>query len=408
MKNNIKKSIKTFFIIIGLLIFLYSVIYLYSYFTMKENYYILNGEDTVVANDFMLVKGEVPDEMSLNDNKVQMNFLGVPVKSVNVSVIDIDEVVACGVPFGIKMYTNGVMVVSMSDVDTESGSINPAYEAGVRVKDVIKMINSKKINSIEDFEEMVEKSEGKQLELNLLRDNKELTYYVTPLKSMSSGKYRLGLWIRDSSAGIGTMTYYDKKTGLFAGLGHGICDVDTGQRLPLSYGTVLKSSIIDVVKGKKGTPGELKGILYDNMKIGQLYDNSDSGVFGILSEKAMEHIGGKTYPVGLSSDIKKGPAKILCTLDGDTVKEYDIIIENVNKAPYFGEKNMILKITDNELMEKTGGIVQGMSGSPIIQNGKIIGAVTHVFISDPTKGYGIFVENMIKTGYEKLYDNKAS
>ncbi len=404
-----KKRGKILLILFGILFAVYGGIYIYTYFTMPENYYIFDGEDTVVANDLMLVKGEVPSETSSEENKkVQMNLFGIPVKSVNVSVIDIDEVVACGVPFGIKMYTNGVMVVSMTDVDTQSGSLNPAYEAGIRIKDIITKVNSKTISSVEQLEEIVAQSGGNTLQLTVVRDGKEIIYGVTPVKSVSADKYRLGLWIRDSSAGIGTMTYYDKKTGLFAGLGHGICDVDTGQRLPLSYGTVLKSSIIDIVKGEKGSPGELKGILYDNMSIGQLYDNSDYGVFGILTDDGMNLIKGRSYPVALSSEIEKGPAKILCTLDDDKVKEYDIIIENINRNPYFGEKNMVIKITDKDLISKTGGIVQGMSGSPIIQNGKLVGAVTHVFISDPAKGYGIFAENMIKNSYEKLNNKKVS
>ena len=401
LKSKIKKRI---IISLCFLLLVFGGIYLYTYVTLPESYYILKGENTIITNKYIPAKGEIVS--SEGESSVQISLFGIPVKNVNVSVIDTREVVACGVPFGIKMYTNGIMVVSMSDVDCETGSINPAYEAGVRVKDIITKVNSKKIYSVEQLSEIVEKCSGEALSLTILRDNKEIIYEVTPVKSKTANKYRLGLWVRDSSAGIGTMTYYDKETGMFAGLGHGICDVDTGQTLPLSFGTVLKSSIVDIVKGEKGSPGELKGILYDNMEMGKLYDNSENGVFGILTKEGMKLVEGKSYRVASSSEIKKGPAKILCTLDDNEVKEYDIEIQSVDKNPHFGKKNMIIKITDAELISKTGGIVQGMSGSPIIQDGNLIGAITHVFINDPQRGYGIFIENMLSEG-EKQF-KKAS
>ncbi len=404
MKTKFKKRIM---ISLGFLVFLLSGIYLYTYFSLPESYYILNGTKTIITNKYIPAKGEIPKDISTDEeNSVQISLFGIPVKNVNVSVIDTREVVVCGVPFGIKMYTNGIMVVSMSDVDSETGSINPAYEVGIRVKDIITKVDSKKIYSVEQLSEIIEKSDGKALSFTILREEKEMVYTVTPVKSKSADKYRLGLWVRDSSAGIGTMTYYDKETGMFAGLGHGISDVDTGQTLPLSFGTVLKSSIVDIVKGQKGNPGELKGILYDNMEMGKLYDNSDNGVFGILTKEGMKLVGGKSYEVVSSSKIKKGPAKILCTLDDNEAREYDIEIQSVDKNPHFGKKNMIIKITDPELISKTGGIVQGMSGSPIIQDGNLIGAVTHVFINDPQRGYGIFIENMLSEGEKQL--KKAS
>ncbi|MBR4949669.1 MAG: PDZ domain-containing protein, partial [Clostridia bacterium] len=216
MKSKIKKRI---IISLCFLLLVFGGIYLYTYVTLPESYYILKGENTIITNKYIPAKGEIVS--SEGESSVQISLFGIPVKNVNVSVIDTREVVACGVPFGIKMYTNGIMVVSMSDVDCETGSINPAYEAGVRVKDIITKVNSKKIYSVEQLSEIVEKCSGEALSLTILRDNKEIIYEVTPVKSKTANKYRLGLWVRDSSAGIGTMTYYDKETGMFAGLGHG-------------------------------------------------------------------------------------------------------------------------------------------------------------------------------------------
>jgi stage IV sporulation protein B len=209
-------------------------------------------------------------------------------------------------------------------------------------------------------------------------------------------KYHIGLWVRDSTAGIGTLTFYDPKTSAFGALGHGITDIDTGLLMPVDSGEIIESSILGIKVGKSGVPGELKGVFIEDMRLGTIENNSEFGIYGKLSDNAANKITGKLYPIGLRSEIKEGPAVILSNIDGKSIAEFEIEIQKVSRQNINGSKGMIIKVTDQKLLEATGGIVQGMSGSPIIQNGKIIGAVTHVLVNDPTKGYGIFIEGMLK------------
>ena len=301
------------------------------------------------------------------------------------------KVIPGGIPFGLKFSTDGVVVIGFCDIDEVQKSRNPAYIAGLRAKDVITMIDGKRIVSADELTKSVEESEGRAMKLTFVRSGQEKTVTVTPVFSKSENKYKTGLWVRDSGAGIGTVTYIIPSSLEFGGLGHGICDGETGELIPMSRGIVMDVNISTVKKGIAGVPGEIKGY-FGTHKTGKLTANTDCGVYGVFSELPAGI--DKPIPVAMRDEIKCGEAKIICTLANGDREEYTIEISSINKDA-MGSKCFVVNIKDRALIEKSGGIVQGMSGSPIIQNGKLVGAVTHVLINDPTTGYGIFIENML-------------
>ncbi len=293
-----------------------------------------------------------------------------------------------GMPFGVKLHTQGVLVVGVSEVEGATGRANPAYAAGIRPKDVITHINDTEVNTVAAVTHHIEEGGGKPLRFTVTRKGKTEQFTVTPIAG-KDGHLRCGLWIRDNTAGIGTVTFILPKTGAFAGLGHGICDADTGALMPLLRGYVADVTLSGIVRGSSGHPGELKGHFHPG-KTGALLANTPQGVFGVFSEAPKD--GMTEIPVASAKEVTEGEAQIFCTLS-DTVKAYTVRITKLNRTTDL--KNFVIEVTDPALLEATGGIVQGMSGSPIVQNGKLIGAVTHVFINDPTQGYGILIENML-------------
>lgn len=312
----------------------------------------------------------------------------VPVKNVSVSVIDKQDVTLCGTPFGVMLYSNGVMVVGNSDFATETGNANPAADAGILSGDTIISIDGIKMNSVDDVTKAIEKSNGHQMKLEVLRNGKKNIIKATAVKCKETGKYCLGIWIRDSSAGIGTMTFYNPHTGISVGLGHAICDVDTGEMVDIASGVAVKANIFGIKKGSAGNPGELYGSLNLYSVIGNVVDNNQTGIY--CKSTPVE---GHNATVAYWQDIKPGAAKILVSVDGEEPQYYDAKIDTI--YPNDATKNMTVTITDKRLLSQTGGIVQGMSGSPIIQDGKLVGALTHVFVNNPTRGYGIFAETML-------------
>lgn len=296
----------------------------------------------------------------------------------------------CGTPFGIKLLTDGVMVTGFAKIGNSNDifEMSPAGKAGIEKGDVITKVNGVKITSSGKMSELII-SGGNTAELTYKRDNEEYKA-VVEIKTDSDGEKRIGLWVRDSTAGIGTMTFYDEMSGRCAGLGHAVCDIDTGEILPLGSGETVPAVITSVRKGQNDSPGELCGTLTAGKKSGEITDNCSCGLYAaldILPDKANE------YPLGFSDEVQCGSAYIISTVDTDGPRRYSVEIESTDNHNR-DNKNLVIRVTDKELIEKTGGIVQGMSGSPIIQNGRLIGAVTHVFVSDPTHGYGIFAETM--------------
>lgn len=324
---------------------------------------------------------------------VSINLMGIiPVTTTHVSVISEQEVTPGGSAFGIKLFTKGVMVVDITGIETSSGIVSPAKLAGLEKGDIILNVNNMTVHSNEELAALIEESNGKVLSLSVARDGVEFKAKLSPALSNVDGKYKGGVWVRDSSAGIGTVTYYNKATGVFAGLGHGITDSDTGKIMPLSTGEVCRVQINGVKKGQVGTPGELRGSFTSSTASGKLLLNNECGIFGVLgySPNDMESV-----PIRLKQDVKPGPAVILCTLSKGGVEEFAINIDKIDLNPKTQTKNMVISVTDPDLLARTGGIVQGMSGSPILQEGELVGAVTHVLVNNPQRGYGIFAENMI-------------
>lgn len=321
----------------------------------------------------------------------QIKFMGIiPVKTVAVEVLESGTVIPSGEAVGIKIHTDGVLVLKLSTVKDVHGKIHaPARDAGLEIGDIITKINSIKVADSTDFAEAINKSDGKPLNLELLRDGEQLSATVAPISN--GEEYKIGAWIRDSTAGIGTLTFIEPSSGTFAALGHGISDRDTGSLLRVGHGSITSCEISGVDKGERGEPGQLKGILSSN-DFGIITSNCAIGIYGKYDSDKIK----SSAPLKLGGrfEVREGAAKILSTVDNGGTKEYDIEIERVMTSSC-DEKGMIIKITDEALLEKTGGIVQGMSGSPIIQNDRLVGAVTHVFVNDPTRGYGIFIENML-------------
>lgn len=390
-----RKYIRTAAAVIDLIIvsLLASVIYLNQY--LPNSYYVTGGNDLNLSG----LVGAAPcsasaGETSFNEesDRAELKLLGIiPIKTVELRRIESPVVVPCGEPFGIKLLTDGVIVVEVSSFETESGFRSPAGDCGIKPGDIIKSINGAAVASNSDVERIISSSRGTALTLEMIRDSKDFTATLYPCKCSADGKYRAGLWVRDSSAGIGTMTFYDPDTNCFAGLGHPVCDVDTGELLPLSSGEVVKVAINGVKKGKPGVPGELMGGFISAFSMGSLTQNTECGLYGELDGFNATN---QAIPLGVRQEIETGKAYIFTTVSGTTPKKYEICIEKIDLADSDENRNMIIRVTDEELLRETGGIVQGMSGSPIIQNGKLVGAVTHVFINNPTKGYAIFADTM--------------
>lgn len=309
------------------------------------------------------------------------------------------ELIPLGKAVGIKMYSDGVIVAGIADVETADGTAAPLSDAGIKVGDILVSINGNKIASAEGFERLVSSFNGNPVTIEYLRDGKTMSAQVTPAKSSTDGKYRVGAWIRDSMAGVGTISFVDPASGTFGALGHAICDIDTGKLMPLRSGSIMPATVTDVKKGEIGSPGELRCAFDLKHDIGTLISNTNRGIFGNIQDASV-YEGREALPIADSSEIEPGKAYIYSTVNGTETKTYEIEITKLYRSNNSDEKNMMIKITDPELIEKTGGIVQGMSGSPIIQNGKIIGAVTHVLVNDPRRGYGIFIQNMLNKAYQ--------
>jgi stage IV sporulation protein B len=336
---------------------------------------------------------------SCGKSTLQLSLFGViPLKNITVYVTPQVRLVPGGESIGVSLYTDGTLVVGRSDVVAQGGEIkNPARDADLRPGDVIKQINGITIENSSQLADIVAKYGNSPLHLVVERDTGAVEMDITAVKDEQDGKYRLGIWIRDSTAGVGTLTFYDPSNGRFGALGHPITDVDTGTLLSVKNGEIIHSRIIDVKAGEKGAPGELRGYFPgDSMGIGSIDRNTKFGIFGSAYGKMTNPVYPQALPVGGQATAHTGPASILTTIDDRGVREFSCEIIKISRQSTATAKGMVIQITDSELIGKTGGIVQGMSGSPIIQDGYIIGAVTHVFISDPTKGHGVFIEWMLQ------------
>ena len=330
--------------------------------------------------------------------ELNLNLFGtIPVKEIDVNVIPKTKVVPMGNLIGAKLYTSGVLVVGMSEIQGDDQQKHKPYEgSGIEEGDMIVEMDSKKIANTDELVETVNSSKGKVIQIKYVRNDETITTSIQPIKS-EDNEYKLGLWVRDAAAGVGTLTFYEPSTGKFAALGHGIVDVDTGDIINIANGELVTSNLVAIKKGEKGTPGEIKGSIDSGVTIGNISKNTNFGVFGLVSNKNNLNLNGaKEYEVALRSEIQTGEAEIICELENGKKEQYKIEISKIYTSNNYDNKSMMIKITDERLLQKTGGIVQGMSGSPIIQNGKFVGAITNVLVSDPTTGYAIFGDLMVK------------
>ncbi len=358
-----------------------------------EGFFTVDEESAVKASSFTSSDSE--------HKATLMAFDVIPVKPVTMNVAKRRYVNVSGEIFGIKLYTKGVMIVKIDSLNAVTGGQSPAQVAGLKCGDCITHANGSVLTGADDFVAAVINSGGDALALKVERGGEKLDVKLQPYLS-ESGKYRAGIWVRDSSAGIGTLTFCDNSGGIFAGLGHGVCDVDTGKLMPLSGGEAVKATVNGFYKSTPGDPGELCGV-FSQQVIGSLQANTSAGVYGVMKEQS----DAKLMPVALESEVHEGYAQIIATVDDKGPQYYDAQITKIYPASGSEERNLIIKITDEDLLSKTGGILQGMSGSPIIQDSMLVGAVTHVFVNDPAQGYGIFAQRMLAAADATAADSAA-
>ena len=385
----IKKLIKNFSIITAP-IFILVLIGVYNNDSKDDNLYIQNQmQDTTsyVMNDL-----QNADSIDCYTSLINSKALTTLRKEKRKDI----EVYPGGISIGVKINNKGALVVGYSDISTHEGlSESPGKVAGIELGDIIEEVNGENIETCSDLISKVKTCRNDEMTVKILRGNSELTKKISLIKE--DNEYKIGLWVRDSTAGIGTLTFYDKDSKTFGALGHPITDGDTNVSFNIKSGTLIISSVLSIKKGERGNPGEIKGLfINENESIGNIEKNTNSGIYGDASVELINPNFNKAMTVAYRDEIKEGHAQIITTVEDGGAKAYDIEILKLLPQDEPGSKSMIIKIVDPVLLEKTGGIVQGMSGSPIIQNGKIIGAVTHVLINKPDVGYGIYIEWMLQ------------
>ncbi len=386
-----------------------------TFFTTIYSWHVIDAEipdevsvfsgDEIVIRSGLPLKYELPEDIlevaAMSENSmvknytVQTKLFGViPVKKVKVSIIDKKKVIPCGFQIGIYLHTEGVMIIDTGDVTDLNGNVCCPAENIVKANDYVVSLNDISVSSKSQLIFLLNKYGAEDIVLGIRRNGQLLKVKIKPVCT-GENQYKAGIWVRDDSQGIGTITYVTED-GIFAGLGHGISDVDTGKLLSSKDGILYDADIWGIKKGEKGSPGGLLGsITYETQnELGKITGNTNYGIFGEANHKLMEKCKGESIDIALKQEIEPGAAVVRCMMNGE-LKDYNIMIEKVDYADNTKDKGMVIRITDEELLSYTNGIVQGMSGSPILQNGKLIGAVTHVFVDDPTRGYGIFIETML-------------
>ena len=332
------------------------------------------------------------DDVKPTHTTTEIKLLNIiPVKNTKIINSKRQYVVIGGGLFGIKLYTDGVIIVDFDDVESESGLVCPGEESGMKIGDIVKSVNGETVISSAHFSRLLQESKGKEINITLLRKNKTLNLNFKTIKEKESGKYKAGLWVRDSTAGLGTITFYNTNNNTFAGLGHPIYDVDTNEIMPMKTGVMAEVKLNGLNKSSFGNVGELCGIITGE-KDGFICLNDETGIYGYSLTNETDKV-----PIAVKQEIKQGKAQIRCTVNNSGPQYYDVEIVKIFSNSASVNKDMIIKIIDNKLLSETGGIVQGMSGSPIIQDGKLVGAVTHVFVNNPKQGYAIFAERMLET-----------
>lgn len=358
----------------------------------------LNGNSLEDLDEYNL---ETPITISSNEQgtaDISFDLLGViPIKNIRVTVSEERVLIPGGHSIGVMLHTKGALVVGSMDVITNSGVINPAKIAGIEAGDIIEKIDGADVENAEHLSQLINNVSDNTAELTVLRGTERKAITIQAVRDAEDGKMKLGVWVRDSTVGVGTISYIDPQNGIYGGLGHPITDIDTGNMLSVKEGVIVDSDIIEIVKGAPGAPGELKGYFdTENGVRGSIVKNTVRGIYGSIEDIPANELYPAGLPAAAETEICVGEAALLCTLEED-IKEYSCNIVKIARYDAVDDRDFIIEITDEELLSRTGGIVQGMSGSPIIQKGKIVGAVTHVFVNDPARGYGISIENMLET-----------
>lgn len=379
----------------------------YSLSTLYDEQTLIKSVSNINSNKFK--KTYTINGVDEGIAKYQLNFLGIlPVKKLEVNVVNRKHLIPGGNAIGVRLNTKGVLVVAITDVIGIDGKkYSPAKEAGIKNGDSILTIDNIKVKDANHVVELLNDNKKEKRLILIERNGIQYETEIEPVKSLQDNSYRLGIWVRDKTAGIGTLTFYDKESKVFGALGHGITDIDTGNLLDVEHGKIMNAKIANIEQGTRGNPGEIKGIFYEtNNILGEIHKNSNFGIYGKIKDNVLKNSKKEALPIGFKEEVKEGKAYILSTIEDDKVEKFEIEILKTQMQDNPGQKSMTIKIKDKKLLEKTGGIVQGMSGSPIIQNGKLIGAITHVFVNDPTKGYGIYIEWMLNQIDTENYTKK--
>ena len=368
------------------------------YQRIPDTIYVEQGHAVqFAAFPYLSPQGDVGDLHTASTSQVgsyhTMLAIGgvLPVKEVRTIVTQRPVVTVCGTPFGIKMFSEGALIVGFSDLYTENGQANPAKEAGLKLGDLVVSVDGQPTLSNDALREVIELAGGRSVTVVYVRDSVQRTAQLTPIRD-DTGQWKAGMWVRDSSAGVGTLTFVDESRGVFAGLGHSINDSDTGKSITLRSGEIVPCEITGYTMGSVGSPGELKGKFVGLNAVGTIVLNGTTGVYGTTRTI----FSGRQTEVAFSQEVTAGAATLLTTIDGSTPQAYAIEIEKLNLSGEDENRNLVIHVTDRALLEATGGIVQGMSGSPILQDGRLVGAVTHVLVNDPTRGYAIFAQTMLE------------
>lgn len=395
-----------------LLVFFLLIIYIYTLVisNIPNKLVIFEGESinmkTLIGMNIKSKENTI-ETASTNGNKIseqigkrtlEVSFLDtVKLKDIDVNVLPRTTIIPVGNIAGVKLYTSGVLVVGMSEIEgNDSKKYKPYENTGIKEGDTIIKIDDKQISTTEDLIKTVNMSNGQDIKVKFIHQEETKECSMTPVKTNKS-EYKLGLWVRDSAAGVGTVTFYEPASKTFGALGHGITDIDTNELINISSGEFITTRILNITKGEVGEPGKIQGTVENQQNIGTISKNSRFGIYGKVNNLASLNIDkSKEVEVALRDEIKTGKATILCSLDNQQPKEYEIEIEKIYKENNYDNKSMQIKVTDQRLIDKTGGIIQGMSGAPILQNGKFVGAVTHVLVNNPKEGYAVFGDIMLK------------
>lgn len=389
-----KKAIRIFDVILFFICVVIFGVIIWGNAALPSGVVTYNGNSEPLAKVFTYTGKSTSlavDRQTATPRRENLKLFGIiPVKEVTVTEKAEQKVMVNGEVFGIKLYTDGVIVVGIQEVQTDSGKKSPSGSAGIEVGDIIVAIDGENVYTSDQVQSILGANNGGSFEVKIKRGERYRDYTVTPVYCEREGCYKAGMWVRDSTAGIGTITFYNKQSGIFAALGHQINDIDTKEIMPMLDGEAVKATVSKIEKSTRGTTGSLE-CDFTNQTLGKLLTNTDCGIYGAYAEVSEC---AKEYPVAAIQEVKKGKATLISTVEKGQPKEYEIEITHIGFNENNREKNMIVKVTDKDLIDKTGGIVQGMSGSPIIQNGKLVGALTHVIVGNPQKGYAVFAQTM--------------